>query len=186
MYKFQIYLFVGILILIVLYVVGVILDSITTAKRNQTYQEYVETIRNQNSLLIEDINVSNKILELLLNKMCEDKKENDAYEEEEKMKKMLDELRKIVSSDCDFTVDINPVDFRVNISREMWESNAFSVVYSGMSESPFLDVDDQCEELQYALNLHMIKNILNIMNWMEENLDEIKQCICVCGKAVQF
>lgn len=102
------------------------------------------------------------------------------------MKKMLDELRKIVSSDCDFTVDINPVDFRVNISREMWEENAFSVVYSGMSESSFLDVDDQCEELQYALNLHMIKNILNIMNWMEENLDEIKQCICVCGKAVQF
>ncbi|MFR1944961.1 MAG: hypothetical protein ACLS20_06645 [Faecalimonas umbilicata] len=84
MYKFQIYLFVGGLILIVLYVVGVILDSITTAKRNQTYQEYVETIRNQNSLLIEDINVSNKILELLLNKMCEDKKENDTYEEEEK------------------------------------------------------------------------------------------------------
>lgn len=66
------------------------------------------------------------------------------------MKKMLDELRKIVSNDCDFTVDINPVDFRVNISREMWESNAFSVVYSGMSESPFLDVDDQCEELQYG------------------------------------
>jgi hypothetical protein len=84
MYKFQIYLFVGVLILIVLYVVGVILDSITTAKRNQTYQEYVETIRNQNSLLIEDINVSNKILELLLNKMGEDKKENDTYEEEEK------------------------------------------------------------------------------------------------------
>lgn len=102
------------------------------------------------------------------------------------MKKMLDELRKIVSNDCDFTVDINPVDFRVNISREMWESNAFSVVYSDMSESPYLDVDDQYEELQYALNLHMIKNILNIMNWMEENLDEIKQCICVCGKAVQF
>lgn len=74
MYKFQIYLFVGVLILIVLYVVGVILYSITTAKRNQTYQEYVETIRNQNSLLIEDINVSNKILELLLNKMCEEKK----------------------------------------------------------------------------------------------------------------
>lgn len=84
MYKFQIYLFVGGLILIVLYVVGVILDSITTAKRNQTYQECVETIRNQNSLLIEDINVSNKILELLLNKMGEDKKENDTYEEEEK------------------------------------------------------------------------------------------------------
>lgn len=84
MYKFQIYLFVGGLILIVLYVVGVILDSITTAKRNQTYQEYVEIIRNQNSLLIEDINVSNKILELLLNKICKDKKENNAYEEEEK------------------------------------------------------------------------------------------------------
>lgn len=84
MYKFQMYLFVGVLIFIVLYVVGVILDSITTEKRNQTYQEYVETIRNQNSLLIEDINVSNKILELLLNKMCEDKKGNDAYEEEEK------------------------------------------------------------------------------------------------------
>lgn len=33
MYKFQIYLFVGGLILIVLYVVGVILDSITTAKK---------------------------------------------------------------------------------------------------------------------------------------------------------
>lgn len=74
----------GGLILIVLYVVGVILDSITTAKRNQTYQEYVEIIRNQNSLLIEDINVSNKILELLLNKICKDKKENNAYEEEEK------------------------------------------------------------------------------------------------------
>lgn len=84
MNKFQMYLFVGGLILIVLYVVGAILDSITTAKRNQTYQEYIKTIRNQNSLLIEDINVSNKILELLLNKMCEDKKENDAYEEEKK------------------------------------------------------------------------------------------------------
>lgn len=84
MNKFQIYLFIGLLILIVLYVVGAILDSITTAKRNQTYQEYIKTIRNQNSLLIEDINVSNKILELLLNKMCEDKKENDAYEEEKK------------------------------------------------------------------------------------------------------
>lgn len=60
------------------------MDSITTAKRNQTYQEYVEIIRNQNSLLIEDINVSNKILELLLNKICKDKKENNAYEEEEK------------------------------------------------------------------------------------------------------
>lgn len=78
------YLFIGLLILIVLYVVGAILDSITTAKRNQTYQEYIKTIRNQNSLLIEDINVSNKILELLLNKMCEDKKENDAYGEEKK------------------------------------------------------------------------------------------------------
>ena len=43
------------------------------------------------------------------------------------MKKMLDELRKIVSSDCDFTVDINPVDFRVNISREMWEENAVTI-----------------------------------------------------------
>lgn len=84
MNKFQMYLFIGLLILIVLYVVGAILDSITTAKRNQTYQEYIKTIRNQNSLLIEDINVSNKILELLLNKMCEDKKENDAYEEEKK------------------------------------------------------------------------------------------------------
>ena len=84
MNKFQMYLFIGLLILIVLYVVGAILDSITTAKRNQTYQEYIKTIRNQNSLLIEDINVSNKILELLLNKMCEDKKENDAYGEEKK------------------------------------------------------------------------------------------------------
>lgn len=84
MNKFQMYLFIGLLILIVLYVVGAILDSITTAKRNQTYQQYIKTIRNQNSLLIEDINVSNKILELLLNKMCEDKKENDAYEEEKK------------------------------------------------------------------------------------------------------
>ena len=27
------------------------------------------------------------------------------------MKKMLDELRKIVSSDCDLSIDINPVDF---------------------------------------------------------------------------
>ena len=102
------------------------------------------------------------------------------------MRKMINELRKIITNDCDFAVNVNPVDFRVNISREMWEENAFSVVYSDMSESPYLDVDDQCEELQYALDLHMIKNILNIMNWMDENLEEIKQCIRTCGKAVQF
>ena len=56
--------------------------------------------------------------------MCEDKKKMTLMRRKRKMKKMLDELRKIVSSDCDFTVDINPVDFRVNISREMWEENA--------------------------------------------------------------
>lgn len=100
------------------------------------------------------------------------------------MRKMLNELRKIISSDCDFTVDINPVDFRVNISREMWESNIFSVVYSDMSETPYLDIDDQDEESQYALDLHMIKNILSVMKWMDENLEEIKQCIYACGKAV--
>lgn len=100
------------------------------------------------------------------------------------MRKMLNELRKIISSDCDFTVDINPVDFRVNISREMWESNIFSVVYSDMSETPYLDIDDQDEESQYALDLHMIKNILSVMKWMDENLEEIKQCIYACGKVV--
>lgn len=84
MNKFEASLLIGSSMLIILYIVGAILDSITTAKRNQTYQEYIKTIRNQNSLLIEDINVSNKILELLLNKMCEDKKENGAYEEEKK------------------------------------------------------------------------------------------------------
>lgn len=96
------------------------------------------------------------------------------------MKKMINELRNIISNDCDFTLDINPVDFRINISREMWEENTFSVVYSGMSESPYLDVDD----LQYDLNLYMIKNILNVMNWINENLEEINQCIHSCGKAV--
>lgn len=96
------------------------------------------------------------------------------------MKKMINELRNIISNDCDFTLDINPIDFRINISREMWEENTFSVVYSGISESPYLDVDD----LQYDLNLYMIKNILNVMNWMNENLEEINQCIHACGKAV--
>lgn len=100
------------------------------------------------------------------------------------MKKMLDELRNIISNDCDFTLDINPVDFRINISREMWEENTFSVVYSGMSESPYLDIDSYDEEIQYNLNLHIIKNILNVMNWMNENLEEINQFLHSCGKAV--
>ena len=97
---------------------------------------------------------------------------------------MFNELRDIISKDCDFTLDINPVDFRVNISREMWEENTFSVVYSGMSESPYLDIDSYDEEIQYSLNLNMIKNILSVMNWMTENIEEIKECIKLCGKEV--
>lgn len=96
------------------------------------------------------------------------------------MRKMINELRKIITNDCDFAVDINPVDFRINISKEMGEDNAFSVVFSDISETPYLDIDDQ----NYSLDLHMIKNILNIMNWMNENIEEIKQCIRTCGKAV--
>lgn len=84
MNKFEAFLLIGSSILIILYIVGAVLDSIVTSKRNQTYQEYTEIIRKQNLLLKEDINLTNKILKLLLDKMCEDKKENGNYKEEEK------------------------------------------------------------------------------------------------------
>lgn len=84
MNKFEASLLIGSSILIILYIVGAVLDSIVTSKRNQAYQEYTEIIRKQNLLLKEDINLTNKILKLLLDKMCEDKKENDSYKQEGK------------------------------------------------------------------------------------------------------
>ncbi|EGC75622.1 hypothetical protein HMPREF0490_00821 [Lachnospiraceae bacterium 6_1_37FAA] len=84
MNKFEASLLIGSSILIILYIVGAVLNSIVTSKRNQTYQEYTEIIRKQNLLLKEDINLTNKILKLLSDKICEDKKENDSYKQEEK------------------------------------------------------------------------------------------------------
>lgn len=66
MNKFQMCLLIGSSILIILYLVGVTFDCVISTKRNKTYQKYVEVIQEQNLLLTEDINVTNKIIELLL------------------------------------------------------------------------------------------------------------------------
>lgn len=87
MNKFEVCLLIGSSILIILYIVVLIFDSVITAKGSKTYQKYVETIQEQNLLLTNDINVTNEILELLLQKINDDKKENNDCKGEENNEK---------------------------------------------------------------------------------------------------
>ena len=111
------------------------------------------------------------------------------------MDEILKRVKAVLEGKYDFRVEMTPIDFKVIISREMWEEEEYPIVYD--REILHLDVPQMCrneieggkfgkcvpmDEWDYGFDHELIDIISKIMAVLEENKEYIDILIRLCNK----
>lgn len=107
------------------------------------------------------------------------------------MESIFKELRKLIGKDYDFRVEVNPFEFNVVLSTDMFEEFEITITY-GVEECPYVSFEaldkylkennEKLEDYEYGYDQKDIKTICTVMDWMDNNKDMITKCMGYCYK----